>query len=167
MDIISGVVLAQGWWHRYGYAISLFYECYISMMHGPRPTAGWITPQPTPWHPTTPQTYLGCYYPGFSLKSLNNVPHQWCSFPRLMIHVWICCPTVLWTLYEACTTSDRGGSPHRPQYQIELNWIEEHLCSINRGIGLVVTWSAHNPTDPEFEWLCRGREDVFYCHGQA
>jgi len=30
--------------------------------------------------------------------------------PRRMIHVWIYYPTVLWVLYEACITLDRGES---------------------------------------------------------
>ena len=58
---------------------------------------------------------------GFVTKSLNHGRHQWCSGPRMMIQVGICYTTVIWVLYEACTTSDRDRSPHRPLYNLELH----------------------------------------------
>ena len=90
MDIIIGLVV-QGWWHGYGYAVPLFYECY--MRYGPHLTA-WITPQTMTWPQTTPQTCSAVTLV-FGTKSLNHGPHQWCGGPRMMTQVWICYPTVL------------------------------------------------------------------------
>ena len=46
--------------------------------------------------------------------------HQSCSGPRKMMQSWICYPAVLWMVYEAWTTSDRGESPHRPMHDLQL-----------------------------------------------
>ena len=72
------------------------------------------------WLPATPQT-CSVVMSGFVTMSLNHGPHQWCSCPRMMTKVWICYPTVLWALHEAWTTSDRGGSPHRPHHDLQLH----------------------------------------------
>ena len=112
MYLISGVVV-QGWQYMYGCAIPLFYMCYSRhrLLH---------SCQTTTWPFTTPRTWSAVTL-GFREKSLNNVPHQRCSCPRMMIHVWLCYPTVLWELYEVWITSDRGESPHRPQHDIQLH----------------------------------------------
>ena len=80
---------------------------------------GWTTPHITAWPPTTPLT---CSDVNLVLgkRSLNNVPHQWYSVPRMIILLWICDHTVSWMLYDACTMSDRGESPHRPQHDLQL-----------------------------------------------
>ena len=96
----------------------------------------------------------------FSPKNLNNVPHYWCSSQRMMIHIWICCPTVLWVLYDVWTTSDRGGSHHIPQTTISnriklLLWstmTSRDICAIE------VVCSAHDLICLELESLFRGEE---------
>ena len=116
MYLISGVVV-QWRWHRYGYAIPLLYECYIK--HGPHmagvnhPT-GHRLPSTTPQISSAVTLVLGT-------KSLNHEPQKWHSDPSMMINIWICYPTVLWVLYDAWTTSDRGESPHRPQHDLQLH----------------------------------------------
>ena len=116
MDLVSGVVV-QGWWCRYVCAIP------------PLATIMWVmnyiwqgcnTPQTTAWPQNTPQIRLAVTL-DIGIKSLNHIPHQWCSGPRMMIPVWTCYPTIILVLYKACTTSDRGGSPNRPQYDFQLH----------------------------------------------
>ena len=80
----------------------------------------YTTPHITKWPPTAPQKWSDVTLV-FGLKSLNHAPHQWCSDPRMMIHGWIYYPTVLWLLYDACTTSDSGESPHIPLNNLWLN----------------------------------------------
>ena len=81
----------------------------------------WIPPQTIAWPPTVPQTYSAVVTLNIGTKkNLNHGPHQWCSGLRTMMQVWICYPTVIWVLYESWTTSDRGGSPHRPQHNHKL-----------------------------------------------
>ena len=71
-------------------------------------------------------------------KSLNNVPHQWCSGPRMLIHVWICYSTVLWVLYETWTTYDRGESPHRPHHN--SNYTKNMLSCYTAGFQKQRAW---------------------------
>jgi len=90
MDLISGVVV-QWWWETYGYAIPLF----MSVIWGPNQVRqGWISPQTTTWPQTTPVTYSAVTLDNGN-KSLNHVPHQCHSGPRMMIQLWICYPTVI------------------------------------------------------------------------
>ena len=79
----------------------------------------WITPQTTPWLPTTPLTCSAITLI-YRQKFLHNVTHQWCSGPRKMVLLWISYPTFLWVLHELWTTSDWGGSPNRPQHDVQL-----------------------------------------------
>ena len=120
MDLISSVVV-QGWWYLYVYDIPLSYEYY--KRYGPHLTG--LGQQAD--HSMTSnytQNILSCY-PGSIGKnsSLNHVPRQWCihSGPRLMIPGWIWYATTLLELYEACTTYDRGGPPHRPWHDLQLH----------------------------------------------
>ena len=58
----------------------------------------------------------------FLAKSLNYRPCQWCSGQMMMIPVWTCYPTVIWVVYmRQGAMSDRGGPPHRPQYDFQLH----------------------------------------------
>ena len=114
---ISGIVV-QGWWYIYEYAILLFCELYMrygSHMTGVNyPTYQWMASNYTPG-------IISCY-PGLQKKmSLNVSPHQWCSDPRMMIHVCICYPTVLWVLYAAWTMSERGELSHTPLNDLQLH----------------------------------------------
>ena len=116
MCIISGVVI-QWWWCRYGYTIQLFYEYY--MRHGPClrgvcfPADHSMTSNYTP--------YMRSCYPGFR----NQEPRSWTMYlisgPMIMTRVWICYPIVVWVLYDACATSDRGGSHQIPQHDLQLH----------------------------------------------
>ena len=116
MYLISGVVV-QEWWYMYRYAISLFYDCYTrNGLHLTELNHLQTTTQP----PIASNTCSTVTLLGVGKKSLNNIPHQWCSDPMRMIHVWICYSTVLLVLYEAWIISDRGETPHRPQYDIQL-----------------------------------------------
>ena len=81
---------------------------------------GWNTPQTTTWPQTTPQTRSDVPL-DIIPKSLNNDHHQWYSGLRMMTQVWICYPTISWMLYESWSTSDRGGSPHRPPHDHKLH----------------------------------------------
>ena len=122
MYLISGIVV-QGWWYAYRYGIPLFYECYV--MHGPCMT-GVNHPHTYGWPPTMPNE---CSAVTLVLgpKSLNHASHQCYSDPKMMNSSLICYPTVLWILYEACT-SDRGGSPHIPLNDLQLHhWHHQQL----------------------------------------
>ena len=80
---------------------------------------GWITSQTTTWPPTTHETYLAVTLVLGTKSFLNHGPHQWCSGVRMMTQVWICYPTISWVFIEAWTTSDRGGSTTRLQWDIQ------------------------------------------------
>ena len=106
------------WGHLYGYDISLFMRVLWGMDYV---WQGWITPQITIWLPTTPQI-CSDVMKGFLAKSLNYRPCQWCSGQMMMIPVWTCYPTVIWVVYmRQGAMSDRGGPPHRPQYDFQLH----------------------------------------------
>ena len=47
----------------------------------------WITPYTTVWPSYTPQICSASTLV-FITMSLNRIPHQWCSGPRMMIDVW-------------------------------------------------------------------------------
>ena len=88
---ISGIVV-QEWWYMYWYAIIRFYECY--MRDGSRLIGG-VSPH-RPRHHLRLHLRHAQLLP-FDLvisKSLNYVPHQWCSGPRMMAQVCVLCPTV-------------------------------------------------------------------------
>ena len=78
---------------------------------------GLTTPQTTSWPPSTPQIWSSVTLVVGS-KSLNHLPRQCCSGPRMMLDVWIYYHTYLWVLYEPWTMSDRGGSRHRSHYDL-------------------------------------------------
>ena len=63
----------------------------------------------------------------FGTMSLNYALHQWYSCPRVMIHVCICYPTVLWVIYEAWSTSDRERQTHLPHHDLQLHSGYAHL----------------------------------------
>ena len=97
MDLISGVVV-QGWWYMCGYAIPLFYECYMRAWTTPDVGGSPLRPyHDLQLHPRHAQTVILVLR---TKMSLNCAPLQWCGGPRMMIHVWIYCPTGLWVLYE-------------------------------------------------------------------
>ena len=60
-------------------------------------------------------------------KRLNHVPHQWCSYPRVMMQAEVSYPTILWMLHEAWTMSDVIGSSHRQRQDLQLHPIHTHL----------------------------------------
>ena len=114
----------------------------------------WITPQTTSWPTTTLHTNSAVTL-DIAIKRLNHGPYTFCSGEKLMMmtQVWIWYPTVIWVLYETWTTSDRGGSPHRPHHDLELHprhahllpWIlEPRACSMHVISGIVIQW-----------WWCR------------
>ena len=97
-------------------------HCYMSIIQvADHIWYGWITSQSIASPPTIPQTCSTGVTPVFGTQSLNHVTHQWCSGPRIITKVLIYYPTVLLVVYEACTTYDRVGSPHVPQYHLELH----------------------------------------------
>ena len=100
-------------WICYLTVLCVLYEAWTTYDRGESP----ITPQSTVWPPTTCSAVTQV----FGIKSLNHGPHQWCSGPRMMVHGWIFYPTISWALYEACTMSDRSGSPHSPQHHLGLH----------------------------------------------
>ena len=148
MYIISDI-LVQEWWHRYGYTSPLFFQYYIR--HGPFLTGvddsidHIITSNYTTYLffcvlyeawtaydkgelPHRPQHHLQLHQKHdqmftlvLRIQSWNRIPYQWYSGPRLMTHVWICHPTVLWGGFDAWTTPDRGGLPHRQQHHLQLH----------------------------------------------
>ena len=81
---------------------------------------GWITSHTNEWPPTMPNESSPVTLV-LSPTSLNHAPHQCCSDPMMMVHVRICYLTVLLVLYGACTTSDKGESPHIPQHDLQLH----------------------------------------------
>ena len=102
MSLISGVVV-QGWQYIYGYAIRLFMSVICGMDYW-TPVRQRHELQLHNWHGQLLSLV-------FEEKSMNNVPHQWCSGPRMMIYVSICYFTVLWLLYKERITSDRIEPP--------------------------------------------------------
>ena len=76
----------------------------------------------------TPQTYSAIIL-DIRTKRSNRGPHQWCSGPRMKTQVCIYYATILWVWYEACTTSDRGGSPHTSWHDLQLNPIHTQLLT--------------------------------------
>ena len=87
---------------------------------------GWITPPTPAWASTTPHIWSADTL-GLITKRLNHGPHQWCSDPMIVIYVSIWCVNVVWVLYQVWTTSDRGGSPHRPRHDLQLRSIQTQL----------------------------------------
>ena len=158
---ISGV-LVQGWWYTYGYAIPLFYECYMSMRYRPnltgvdRPTANSMMPnyttdmlRPLPWFSDSR---------AWTMYLISGVVVQWWR------HLYGCTVPLFYECYVRhvpCLT----GVDH--QKTTVLNWFRNWSWSkgTNRGAGLVVTLSAHNPLHPELESLSRGvRKNSWYEH---
>ena len=93
MHLISDVVV-YGWWCMFGYAIPLCYDYY--MRHGPHLTGVDYTIDHNITSNYTPDmlSYYHITLVFRSKKTLNSVPHHWCSGPNMMIHVWIYCSTV-------------------------------------------------------------------------
>ena len=79
----SIAVVVQWLWYRYGYAISLIYEC--NTRYGPLLT-GVDNPIDHCMTSIYTQDMLNCA-PGFRTMTLNHVPRQCCSGPRMMIDV--------------------------------------------------------------------------------
>ena len=124
---------------------------------------GWITPQTTTWPHTTPWTYSAVTL-DIRTRSFNNVPHQWYSGPSMMMQVWIWYCIIPWVLYGACTTSDRGGSPHRPHHDHKLHpgqtqllpWILEESR---------ISWTMLLVSDIVVQgWWCRYGYDISSFH---
>ena len=114
--LISGIVV-QGQWCRYEYTIPLFNEYY--MRYGPRLTGVTHPTEHTMTSNYTPDM-ISCYQ-DVGPKRKIHPPHQWYRCPMTVIYFWVCYPSILWVLYEAWATSDRGGSPH-----ILLNDLQLH-----------------------------------------
>ena len=97
---------------------------------------GYTTPHTTISPPTTPQTCSAVTL-DIRTKSMDLI-----SGVRIMTHVWICCPIVLWVYYmryrphlmgvdqptnHSMTSNYTSGSPHRQQYQLQLYPIDAQL----------------------------------------